>query len=122
MDAGRAARSASATGRSSWLRAGPRGRPAAMRRHPGPPEPRGDGVARRRPHGPAGPAECRRPLSVSAPGRVRASGPGLPRAIPSGGALDRRVLGRSTFPQDYDADSWADGVTVDYRTLPGGGR
>ncbi|RCV53274.1 zinc metalloprotease [Marinitenerispora sediminis] len=36
--------------------------------------------------------------------------------------MGRGVLGRSTFPQDYDADSWADGVTVDYRTLPGGGR
>ncbi|MFC7326943.1 zinc metalloprotease [Marinactinospora rubrisoli] len=36
--------------------------------------------------------------------------------------LGRGILGRSTFPQDYSVNDWADGVTVDYRTLPGGGR
>ncbi|MFW5420058.1 zinc metalloprotease [Nocardiopsis sp. CNT-189] len=32
------------------------------------------------------------------------------------------VLGQSTFPQDYRTDPKADGVVVDYRTVPGGGR
>ncbi|MDA2810410.1 zinc metalloprotease [Nocardiopsis sp. RSe5-2] len=36
--------------------------------------------------------------------------------------LGHGILGRSTFPQDYADDPGADGVVVDHRTVPGGGR
>ncbi|MUL40104.1 zinc metalloprotease [Streptomonospora sp. PA3] len=32
------------------------------------------------------------------------------------------ILGQATFPQDYEDDPQNDGVVVDYRTVPGGGR
>ncbi|WP_270074735.1 zinc metalloprotease [Streptomonospora mangrovi] len=32
------------------------------------------------------------------------------------------VLGQATFPQEYETDAAADGVMVDYRTVPGGSR
>ncbi|MFC4000041.1 zinc metalloprotease [Nocardiopsis sediminis] len=36
--------------------------------------------------------------------------------------LGDAILGQSTFPQEYTADPAADGVVVDHRTVPGGGR
>ncbi|GAA3752518.1 hypothetical protein HDA32_004538 [Spinactinospora alkalitolerans] len=36
--------------------------------------------------------------------------------------MGQGLLGRSTFPQDYESNSRSDGVVIDYRTVPGGGR
>ncbi|MFC4565864.1 M43 family zinc metalloprotease [Nocardiopsis mangrovi] len=36
--------------------------------------------------------------------------------------LGNAILGQSTFPQEYGSDPKGDGVVVDHRTVPGGGR
>lgn len=36
--------------------------------------------------------------------------------------MGQGILGRSTFPQDYKEAPDADGVVIDYRSVPGGGR